>query len=126
LMRALASRGHELALPRIVAKGAPLAFHLWREGDALIAGRHGIAEPDAGAPAAAPQILLVPLLAFDPAGHRLGYGGGYYDRTLAALENVTAIGVAYAGQEVPDLPRQEHDRRLNFLVTEQGLRRFPL
>ena len=71
--------------------------------------------------------MLVPLLAFDAAGHRLGYGGGFYDRTLAALRAngpVTAIGVAYAGQEVENLPQEEFDERLDMVLTENGLRAF--
>ena len=124
LMRALAARGHPLALPRIAAKDAALAFHLWRESDTLYDNHHRIAEPAAAAPAATPQILLVPLLAFDAHGHRLGYGGGFYDRTLDALKNVFAVGVAYAGQEVPALPREAHDRPLDAVITENGLRRF--
>jgi 5-formyltetrahydrofolate cyclo-ligase len=74
-------------------------------------------------PRAAPDLLLVPLLAFDGRGHRLGYGGGFYDRTLALL-GVPAIGIAYAGQEVSSLPAEPHDRRLTAILTEQGLRRF--
>ena len=73
--------------------------------------------------AARPDLLLVPLLAFDAHGHRLGYGGGFYDRTLALLK-VPAIGIAYAGQEVASLPREPHDMALDMIVTEQGVRRF--
>jgi 5-formyltetrahydrofolate cyclo-ligase len=68
-------------------------------------------------------VLLVPLLAFDASGYRLGYGGGFYDRTLALLQ-VPAIGIAYAGQEVPSLPHEPHDRTLDMVLTEHGLRRF--
>jgi 5-formyltetrahydrofolate cyclo-ligase len=68
-------------------------------------------------------LLLVPLLAFDASGHRLGYGGGFYDRTLEML-NVPAIGIAYVGQEVSSIPAEPHDRRLDAILTEQGLRRF--
>ena len=127
LMAALAARGHVLALPRIEAKGAALSFRRWRAGDALIDSPHGIAEPRADAQIVAPDALLVPLLAFDAAGHRLGYGGGYYDRTLDALRKaggVLAIGIAYAGQEVVLLPRDPHDRALDMVVTEMGVRRF--
>ncbi|HSZ74505.1 MAG TPA: 5-formyltetrahydrofolate cyclo-ligase, partial [Rhizomicrobium sp.] len=69
------------------------------------------------------SVVFVPLLAFDARGHRLGYGGGYYDRTLSALKPI-AIGIAYAGQEVAELPRQDHDHPLDAILTEQGLRRF--
>ena len=68
-------------------------------------------------------MLLVPLLAFDTSGHRLGYGGGFYDRTLEKLD-IPAIGIAYAGQEVASLPAEVHDRRLDMILTEQGLRQF--
>ena len=71
-----------------------------------------------------PNILLVPLLAFDNQGHRLGYGGGFYDRTIALLK-VPAIGIAYAGQEVSALPAEDHDVRLDAVLTEAGLSRFP-
>ncbi|HTQ15265.1 MAG TPA: 5-formyltetrahydrofolate cyclo-ligase [Rhizomicrobium sp.] len=119
----LAALDAPLALPRI--EGRALSFRRWREGDALVDNRHGIAEPRADAERVTPHVLLVPLLAFDAAGHRLGYGGGYYDRALEALgTNVTAIGVAYAGQEGPALPREAHDRPLDAIITERGFRRF--
>jgi 5-formyltetrahydrofolate cyclo-ligase len=127
LMMALAARGHALALPRIDERHAALSFRRWNEGDELVDNHHGIPEPRAEAEAVIPQVILVPLLAFDATGHRLGYGGGYYDRTLAALRRAggaLAIGVAYAGQEVPTLPREPHDRALEAVVTAAGLRRF--
>jgi 5-formyltetrahydrofolate cyclo-ligase len=126
LMRVLAARGHALALPRIEAKDSPLAFHLWREGDVLFDNHHGIAEPAEASPLISPQVLLVPLLAFDAAGHRLGYGGGYYDRTLLSLARapVVAVGIAYAGQEVAELPQHNHDHPLDVIVTELGVRRL--
>ena len=120
----LAERGHALALPVTVEKGAPLVFRLWREGDPLIVHAFGMHEPAASAPEVRPDVLLVPLLAFDARGHRLGYGGGFYDRTLAALETKLAIGVAYAGQESEALPIHERDHPLDMVVTERGLRRF--
>jgi 5-formyltetrahydrofolate cyclo-ligase len=127
LLKALASTGHEIAFPRIEAKAAPLVFHHWKPGRELQRGAFGIAEPRADWPIAHPPILLVPLLAFDARGHRLGYGGGYYDRTLEALRargNVRAIGVAYAGQEVEFIPDENHDHRLDMVATEAGVRRF--
>src|SRR5262245_47413860 len=84
LLKALVSTGHTLAVPRVEAKGAPLVFHHWKPGRELKRGTFGIAEPSADWPVAHPHILLIPLLAFDKRGHRLGYGGGYYDRTLEA------------------------------------------
>jgi 5-formyltetrahydrofolate cyclo-ligase len=123
LMKALEARGAALALPRIDEKHAALSFRAWREGDVLVDNHHRIPEPRAEAKMVTPDVVLVPLLAFDAHGHRLGYGGGYYDRTLATLR-VIAIGVAYAGQEVERLPREAHDRPLDMVVTENGARRF--
>jgi 5-formyltetrahydrofolate cyclo-ligase len=120
----LAQRGHALALPAVVKKDAPLVFRLWREGDPLIVHKFGMHEPADDAPLATPGVLLVPLLAFDARGHRLGYGGGFYDRTLAALGPKLAIGVAYAGQETDALPIHARDHPLNMVVTEKGVRRF--
>jgi 5-formyltetrahydrofolate cyclo-ligase len=127
LAEALAARGHALVLPRIVAKDSPLAFHRWTPRDPTLVNAFGILEPLKEAPSAAPAVVFVPLLAFDGAGYRLGYGAGYYDRTLEALVaqgSALALGVAYAGQEVRELPRQPHDRRLDAVVTENGVRRF--
>ncbi|HEY0105663.1 MAG TPA: 5-formyltetrahydrofolate cyclo-ligase [Rhizomicrobium sp.] len=124
LMAALSARGHGLALPTVVPH-RPLVFRAWTISDAMHAAAvHGIAEPLASAPVVVPALILVPLLAFDSGGHRLGYGGGYYDRTLATLPRARAIGVAYAGQEVPALPREDHDHPLDAVITENGLRRF--
>ncbi len=91
----------------------------------LRSGTFGIHEPLAHWPAVAPDVLLVPLLAFDNDGYRLGYGGGYYDRTLSALPRARAIGIAYAGQRVDILPRDAHDCRLDAILTENGLTEFP-
>ena len=127
LMAALARGGAELALPRVVAQAVPLAFHIWRAADALAPGAFGVPEPDPAWPLATPAIVLVPLLAFDAVGRRLGYGGGYYDRTLAALRaghTITAVGVAYAGQEVENIPHDAHDEQLDMILTETGLRAF--
>ncbi|GAA0526219.1 5-formyltetrahydrofolate cyclo-ligase [Rhizomicrobium palustre] len=127
LMAALASRGLHLALPVIVQKAAPLRFHRWQEGDELVLHRFGVAEPLPTADIVEPDVLLVPLLAFDDAGYRLGYGGGFYDRTLAALrakKPITAIGIAYAGQRIDHLPRDAYDQRLDAVLTEEGLTRF--
>jgi 5-formyltetrahydrofolate cyclo-ligase len=123
LMKTLSARGHALALPRIEAKGERLSFRLWREGDELIDNHHAIAEPRADAERVVPDAILMPLLAFDATGHRLGYGGGYYDRTLEALK-ACAIGIAYAGQEIAGIPREPHDHPLNMIVTERGVRLF--
>jgi len=127
LLARLAEQGCAIAFPRVVAKDAGLEFHLpppsASHGENLAPGAFGISEPPRHWPRATPSVLLVPLLAFDAHGHRLGYGGGYYDRTLAASA-ARAIGVAYAGQETAPLPREPHDRALDLIVTENGVRRF--
>ncbi|MBU6471492.1 MAG: 5-formyltetrahydrofolate cyclo-ligase [Alphaproteobacteria bacterium] len=127
LLAELARLGALLALPRVAAKAMPLAFHRWRSGDALAPGAFGVPEPDPAWPPSTPSVVLVPLLAFDALGWRLGYGGGYYDRTLAALRArhaIAAVGVAYAGQEVENVPYDAHDEPLDMILTELGLRVF--
>lgn len=122
LLRRLRDDGHAIALPRVVREGTPLAFAPWREADALLAGPHGTRQPPESAGTAYPDVVIVPMLAFDRSGFRLGYGGGYYDRTLAALRReraVMAIGIAFAAQEVPSVPHDEHDHRLDWVVTER-------
>src|SRR5262249_22515445 len=112
LRSARAAQGHPLALPVIAGVRKALVFRRWRMGDALAPNAYGIAEPPASAEEVVPDAVLVPLLAFDADGHRLGYGGGYYDRTLDAIRTarpVLAVGIAYAGQEVERLPRETHD-----------------
>jgi 5-formyltetrahydrofolate cyclo-ligase len=124
LAHALAAHGHRLALPVVVAKKSPLHFREWREGEALIVHPFGMHEPPENAARVTPDVLLVPLLAFDAKGTRLGYGGGFYDRTLHALAKKRAIGVAFAGQEVEALPCHEHDHPLDAVITEKGVRYF--
>ena len=127
LLKHLIARGHPIAFPRVVAKGEALSFHLWQEGKLLKAGAFGIPEPSADWALAHPRVALVPLLAFDKTGARIGYGGGYYDRTLARLrENngVIAIGIAFAGQEVDEIPHDANVQRLDMVVTENGIRHF--
>ena len=121
---ALAARGHTLGLPVVVKKKSPLVFRRWRMGDALVTHAFGMREPPATAPEVTPDVLLVPLLAFDATGTRLGYGGGFYDRTLAALATKLAIGIAYAGQEMEGVPRESSDQPLDMVVTERGVRAF--
>jgi 5-formyltetrahydrofolate cyclo-ligase len=120
LMLALASRGHAMALPVTPPRGQPLAFRAWAPGAALRPGPMGTSEPVAGEELR-PDVLLVPLLAFDRAGRRLGYGGGYYDRSLATLPGAKAIGIAYAGQEMPEVPAGPQDMRLPLIATEAGV-----
>lgn len=127
LLKRLAEKGHDIAFPRVVERNEPLAFHLWKEGLSLVRGAFGIPEPSPEWPCVEPRVSLVPLLAFDKSGYRIGYGGGFYDRTLAALAQkgeTLAIGIGFAGQEIERVPHEDHDRRLDAIVTELGVRRF--
>ena len=122
LMQKLAGAGARLALPRIVGRGHPLSMRAWAFGAPLERGQWGIREPGADAPEVDPDILLVPLLAFDRDGYRLGFGAGYYDMTITALrgrKTVVAVGIAFAAQEVPAVPRTERDARLDLVLTER-------
>lgn len=124
LMARLAARGCRLALPVVTARGMALTFRAWSPGDVLEPGPHGTCHPASAAQALLPAVVLVPLLAFDRGCFRLGYGGGYYDRTLESLRSraqVTTIGVAFAAQCVADVPRDGHDQRLDMVATEDGL-----
>ncbi len=125
LMSVLSEQGHSLALPVVAMARSALIFRSWKTGDPLVPNAWGIAEPLVTAPEIVPAIVLVPLLAFDGRGHRLGYGGGYYDRTIDALPGVRSVGIAYAGQEVIEVPREPHDHALDMIVAENGVRRFP-
>ena len=121
LLHALHELGHPIALPVTPKRGQPLHFRRWRPGDALVRGPVGTSQPGPEAEALTPEWLLVPLLAFDRAGRRLGYGGGYYDRTLASLPGATAIGCAYAAQELDEVPAGPDDARLTAIATEAEL-----
>ena len=121
LMRKLAVPGVQLALPAIVAGDQPLTFRAWSPSDRLQRGRLGILEPSADAQELVPDILLVPLAAFDRAAHRIGYGAGHYDRTLEQLRKlkaITAIGIGLAVQEVEAVPALLHDAALDYVLTE--------
>jgi 5-formyltetrahydrofolate cyclo-ligase len=125
-LRALAGCGAAIALPVVVEARRPLDFRAWTPDEPLEAGAHGTFHPRADAATLRPDLLLVPLLAFDDSGHRLGYGGGYYDRTLQVLRadrRVVAVGVAYAAQRLALVPHDDNDQMLDYIVTEQGLRR---
>jgi 5-formyltetrahydrofolate cyclo-ligase len=124
LMRDLARLGCRLCLPVVTARGQKLDFRAFAFGDQLEAGPHGTLHPPMASPPMVPEMLLVPLLAFDRGCFRLGYGGGYYDRTLESLRinaQVKAVGLAFAAQEVGVVPRDGHDQRLDAIVTENGL-----
>ena len=128
LLRRLSADGIRLALPVMQGKGNPLLFRAWTPGDAMDSGVWGIAEPKADKPAVDPDVLLMPLLAFDRQGWRLGYGGGFYDRTLQGLrarKAVVAVGLGYDEQEVDAVPRLDYDQRLDWVLTPSGPRKCP-
>ena len=121
-MRKLAEAGAKLALPAVLARGKSLAFRAWSPDDRLMLGPLGILEPSPAAAELVPDIRLVPLAAFDTQGHRIGYGAGHYDYTLAHLRKmkaITAIGVAFAVQQIKAVPAQPHDVALDFVLTEK-------
>ncbi len=122
LAAALIERGFKIALPVTPKKRGPLTFRAFRDGDPLIADRYGVMTPSDEAPEVRPMLIVAPLLAFTRDGKRLGYGGGYYDRTLAALRNdgdVLAVGFAFGAQEVEAMPFGRGDQRLDYIVTER-------
>lgn len=122
LMRRLAEAGAQLALPAVRSRAMPLALRAWDFDAPLVPGPWGLREPEPDAPAVVPDILLVPLAAFDRAGHRIGYGAGYYDITLAGLraaQPILAVGLAFAAQEIPKVPASERDAPLDLVVTER-------
>ncbi len=120
----LAKTGWTIALPAVVAEAAPLAFRVWSPGQPLVHDLAGLPAPSAAADDVSPDLVMVPLLAFDAAGGRLGQGGGHYDRTMAALRNRPSsppfVGMAYSGQQVAALPREPHDQPLDGILTEAG------
>jgi 5-formyltetrahydrofolate cyclo-ligase len=121
LMRKLAAQGAKLALPVISARGQSLRFRVFAPDDRLLPGPLGILEPSPAAAEIVPDVVLVPLAAFDRAGHRIGYGAGHYDHTLAHLrkvKSITAIGLAFAAQEVKTVPALAHDAALDYVLTE--------
>ena len=123
LLARLVGAGFVCCLPAVAGKGQALHFRVWTPGAALSRGPFRIPEPAEDAAPARPTHLLVPLLAYDRDGYRLGYGGGYYDRSLRALRQarpIVAVGLAYTEQLMPDLPRTELDEPLDWIVTERG------
>jgi len=124
LLKWLAGEGVATALPVTVARGEPLVFRRWRPGEPTIVGQMRIPEPPAEAAALDPDLLFVPLSVFDRRGHRIGYGAGHYDRTLAALrarKPIVAVGVAYGVAEIPAVPEGPHDQRLDYVLTDSEL-----
>ena len=124
LMRKLAGAGAQIALPAIAGRGHPLIMRAWHFGAPLKAGQWGIREPMPEAGEVVPDILIVPLACFDRAGHRIGYGAGYYDMTINALrakKKVVAIGIGFAAQEIVKVPATERDARLDLVLTEREI-----
>jgi 5-formyltetrahydrofolate cyclo-ligase len=124
LMRAFAAAGARLALPVVAGRGKPLIMRAWNFGEPLASGVWGIREPPESAPEVFPDILIVPMLAFDRTGHRIGYGAGYYDMTIARLRGmkpVIALGIAYAAQEIAEIPTTPRDAALDLVLTEREM-----
>ena len=122
LLAALDAAGFTVGLPITGKIGTPLTFRRWTPQMQMVTGRMNIPEPPADAEIVVPDVLFVPLAAFDRRGHRIGYGAGFYDRTLAGLrakKEIVAIGIAYAAQEVLFVPDDEHDEPLDLIVTEK-------
>jgi 5-formyltetrahydrofolate cyclo-ligase len=128
LLEALHARGHVCGLPVVVSKGRPLVFRAWTPGQRLVPAVLGISVPAEDAPEVTPEVVLAPLLAFDGRGFRLGQGGGYYDRTLAALRAgaapVLAVGMGFAAQRLARVPSGDADQRLDWVVTERAAKEF--
>ena len=125
LVAALHARGVATAMPVTPEPENPLTFHQWAPGDPLVDGPYKTQQPSADAPLVIPAVILAPMLAFDAACWRLGYGGGFYDRTLGGLRvagrTVTAIGIAYDGQKVDQVPTGPYDMALDGVLTPSGL-----
>lgn len=122
LLHALATLGYDIVLPVTPKRGEALTFRKWNLDDALLTGRYGTKHPDG--PEMTPDFILVPLLAFDATGNRLGHGAGYYDRTLAALPQAYRLGCAFSVQEFDTIPTGPVDTKLDAVATESGLKRF--
>ena len=125
LIEALQARGHRVVLPRVAGRGKPLDFHLYEAGAKLLPGGFGLSEPSRDWPLLDPDVLAVPLLAFDAAGYRVGYGAGFYDRTLQRLrasKNIIAASYCFSTQEFLAVPHDENDQRLDWIVTEKAAR----
>lgn len=122
LAAAAAERGCRLALPHVIDRVAPIRFLAWEMGAPLVAGPFGLRQPDASSAEVAPDVMLTPLVGFDPRFNRLGQGAGHYDRAFARFEAAWRVGVAWSVQEVPAIPADPWDVPLHAIVTEQGMR----
>lgn len=123
-LEALAAAGAQVALPVVAGQGHALIFRQWKPGDLLESGPFGTMHPSPRSAVICPHVLLVPLVAFDLEGHRLGYGAGYYDRTIAAFRRegqVTAIGLGYDVQRVDTVYADSHDQVLDGIITNSGV-----
>jgi 5-formyltetrahydrofolate cyclo-ligase len=123
LLTLLHGAGWTTAMPVVMGPGQPLIFRSWAPGEPVTPGIWEIPVPLETAAEIQPDVLLVPMLAFDRGGYRLGYGGGFYDRTLEKLRKakpVIAIGVAYSAQEMPEVPHGPHDQPLDWVMTEEA------
>lgn len=123
LLHKLHERGHSLALPQTPPAGQPLVFRAWTPTTRMRLGRFGTHYPDA--PEIAPDFLLIPLLAFDLCGNRLGYGGGYYDRTITTLPHAFRLGCAFAVQQTGHIPTEPTDQPLHAIATEHEIINIP-
>lgn len=124
--RKLATLGYPLCLPVVCSKNQPLKFRAWKLNEKLVKGEYGVSIPESG-DWVIPGLIIVPLLAYDEEGYRLGYGGGYYDRTLEQLKKenkVLAVGFAFSGQFFQDIPKNDYDHKLDALVSEKGITVF--
>ncbi len=121
LLSDLERRGMRIALPVVVTPHSPLEFRAFSTGDELERGVFNTRHPMPDAPKVTPDVMIVPALAFDREGHRIGYGGGFYDRTIALYDKARAIGFAFSGQIINYVPRTDHDRELEAIITDEGV-----
>jgi len=125
LVEQLWARGHQICLPVTIAENKPLIFRVWQKGQKLIDGGHGIKTPDKNTSILVPNIIIMPLVAFDKKGARLGYGKGYYDRTIAKMEQKPLlVGYGFALQEVEHINSESHDAPLDYVVSEKKVVKF--
>ncbi len=125
LVEKLWAKNKQICLPSVIENNQPMIFRAWQRGDELIDGLHNIKAPDDNALILVPDIIIMPLVAFDKKGNRLGYGKGYYDRTVADMKrNPLLVGYAYSVQEVENIEYESHDVPLDYLVSEKEVRKF--